>query len=245
MHLRISLAANDSIRLPVHYNRLVQAVIYNSITPELSAFLHDCGFPFEKRTFKMFTFSRLQGRAVFDRHKGELLFPRGLLTLVISSPLDIFCKELGNILLLSNQVRLGDQVLYVTEITVTQPRVMGSRCDFKLLSPAVVYSTFTKFNGKKYTCYFEPGEKDFAEQIDANLRKKYYSLYQEHPPAEAVRVVPRGKVRRSIVKYKEFYVKGYTCRLEMEGPRELLQLALDAGVGSKNSQGFGCVELVN
>jgi len=51
-------------------------------------------------------------------------------------------------------------------------------------------------------------------------------------------------VRRNIVKYKDFYVKGYTCRLELEGPRELLQLALDAGIGSKNSQGFGCVELV-
>lgn len=192
----------------------------------------------------MFTFSRLLGKAVFDRQKGELLFPQGFLSLVISSPLDLFCKELANILLLSNQLHLGDQVLYVTGIETSHPQVTASRCIFKLLSPAVVYSTFTKANGKKYTCYFEPGEADFAEQIDANLRKKYYSLYREQPPEEVVKVSPRGKVRRNIVKYKDFYVKGYTCRLELEGPRELLQLALDAGIGSKNSQGFGCVELV-
>jgi len=32
--------------------------------------------------------------------------------------------------------------------------------------------------------------------------------------------------------------------LQLQGPQALLQLALDAGLGSKNSMGFGCVEPV-
>jgi len=30
----------------------------------------------------------------------------------------------------------------------------------------------------------------------------------------------------------------------LHGPRELLQMALDAGLGGKGSQGYGCVEKV-
>lgn len=47
------------------------------------------------------------------------------------------------------------------------------------------------------------------------------------------------------MKYKGFIVKSYSGRLFLEGPRSLLQMAVAAGLGSKNSQGFGCVKIVN
>jgi len=31
----------------------------------------------------------------------------------------------------------------------------------------------------------------------------------------------------------------------LRGPSALLQLALDAGIGSKNSQGFGCIVMLS
>jgi len=48
-----------------------------------------------------------------------------------------------------------------------------------------------------------------------------------------------------IRKFKGTVVKGWHCVLGLEGPRDLLQLALDAGLGSKNSQGWGCVDLLS
>ena len=31
----------------------------------------------------------------------------------------------------------------------------------------------------------------------------------------------------------------------MTGPKELLELGLSTGLGNKNSQGFGCIEIIN
>lgn len=49
------------ITLPIHYNYLVQAMIYKSISERLADFLHTRGFVYEKRQFKLFTFSKLFG----------------------------------------------------------------------------------------------------------------------------------------------------------------------------------------
>ncbi len=51
--------------------------------------------------------------------------------------------------------------------------------------------------------------------------------------------------RMKIINYKDTIIKGYTGKLRLSGPKELLQLAVDGGIGSKNSQGFGCVEVID
>jgi len=45
------------------------------------------------------------------------------------------------------------------------------------------------------------------------------------------------------VNYRNSVIKGYTGVVELSGPKELLHMTVDAGVGSKNSQGFGCMEM--
>lgn len=44
--------------------------------------------------------------------------------------------------------------------------------------------------------------------------------------------------------YKERKLDAWITVLELEGDYEILKLAYDAGLGSKNSAGFGCIELV-
>ncbi len=46
-----------------------------------------------------------------------------------------------------------------------------------------------------------------------------------------------------LVNYKNTVIKGYTGKIELTGPRELLQMAVDAGVGSENGRGVRCVEV--
>ncbi|UNC93176.1 CRISPR-associated endoribonuclease Cas6 [Candidatus Contubernalis alkaliaceticus] len=242
MHLKIFFKSNTEVRMPVHYNRIVQGMIYNNISKELADFLHDKGFPYEKRSFKMFTFSRIMGRSYLDRKNNQFVFPEGF-NLTIASPLEPFCVEIGNILMFSDKVDFSHNSMQVEKVEVLKPEVTEGSVEFKVMSPVVTYSTFIKPEGGKYTCYYQPGEKEFEQQIGANLRKKYVSLYQKEPPAGEVKVLKHGKPRQNIVKYKDFTVKGYTCYLSMSGPRELLQMALDTGLGSKNCQGFGCVSL--
>jgi CRISPR-associated endoribonuclease Cas6 len=51
-------------------------------------------------------------------------------------------------------------------------------------------------------------------------------------------VHPRAK---RLERYKGTWIEGWVGRFLLEGPSELLRLALEAGLGAKNSQGFGYV----
>jgi len=47
----------EPVILLLHYNHMVQSMIYSSISAELADFLHNQGFTHGKRAFKLFTFS--------------------------------------------------------------------------------------------------------------------------------------------------------------------------------------------
>jgi len=244
VRLIINFSSEDGIRLPIHYNSIIQAAIYNSITPELAAFLHDQGFKYEKRSFKLFSFSRIMGQYVFNKKSKELLFPNDF-SLHITSPVSIFCEELANIMLFSGNVKLGSTIVNVDKVEVFNPQVSSESAYFRTLSPIVVYSTLSKSNGKKYTCYYQPNDNDFKRQIGDNLNKKYYSLFRKEPPSNSFSIEKTWSVRQNIMIYKGFIIKGYTCNLKVQAPREILKLGLDAGLGAKNSQGFGCVDIID
>ncbi|MBE3584449.1 MAG: CRISPR-associated endoribonuclease Cas6 [Limnochordaceae bacterium] len=118
------------------------------------------------------------------------------------------------------------------------------------MSPIVVYSTLLRPDGRPYTVYYQPGDPDWTPLVDGNLRKKYQALYGQSEQPVAVDQLPPitvqvfGQPRLSVMRYKSTVIKGYTARLRLTGPLALIRLALDAGLGSKNSQGFGCLQLL-
>ena len=60
MRLKITLSsAQQPLTLPLQYNHILQAFIYDNISAELAAFLHEKGYAYEKRQFKLFVFSNL------------------------------------------------------------------------------------------------------------------------------------------------------------------------------------------
>lgn len=58
---------SDKVVLPIQYNHMVQGMIYSILDAELAYFLHEKGFQNQKRTFKMFSFSRLKGSYTLDK----------------------------------------------------------------------------------------------------------------------------------------------------------------------------------
>lgn len=243
MHLRITLKGKSGpIRLPIHYNRLIQGAIYSSLSEALAEFFHNMGFTSGKRSLKLFTFSRLLGRFDIRREKGEILFPQGA-TLIVSSPIAVFCESLTTGILREGTLRLGGEDVEVNSIEGRELLVESNESILRVLSPIVTYSTMFRPDGRKYTCYFQPGEEEFQTQIWENLRKKYELLYREPAPQGGISIKPLGQPRMNIVIYENTVIKGYSCRLAVSGPKELIQIGVDAGFGSKNSQGFGCVEV--
>ncbi len=235
--------SGEVLTLPIHYNHIVQAMIYNSLDDEIAFFLHEKGFVHEKRKFKMFAFSRLMGNYNLDKKAGTISF-KGPVSLVVTSPYNGFCNSLANCLLLRSNVRLGTTQMKVTDITLEKDLVDSEKIKIRTLSPVVVYSTLLRPDGRKYTCYFEPGEKDFDEIMENNLRKKYTAFHEADPPTGKVSITPLRQPKFAIIYYKNIVIKGYSGTFILSGPAPLLQIAVESGLGSKNSQGFGCVRII-
>jgi len=241
MHICIEMVGEKDIVLPIHYNNITQGFIYNMIDRELSGFLHNKGYG-EGRKFKLFCFSNIIGRSHIDRKSNNIIFKTPI-KLEISSPDEYFCESFANTIL-KKEVKLGTNILEIGSIEISRQDVLEDKITLQTLSPITAYSTLLRPDGRKYTCFFQPGEEDFNRIVEENLRKKYYAYTEIQPPNDRVHFAPLTPPRLHIVKYKGFIIKGYTCKLKVEGPRQLLQIAVDAGLGSKNSQGFGCVRLL-
>ena len=241
MRLNVELNAREDIRLPIHYNYLIQSLIYHNMDEDFAGFLHDQGYEIEKRKFKLFTFSRLFGQYRIIGHEISFTPP---VRLVISSPLKEFCQYLLNGLLSRESIRLGNNEIEIEKVSLDLPQA-DVEMRIKMLSPVVAYSTFTKPGGGKYTCYFQPGEQEFLRIAEENLKKKYQAFHKLAPPVGKIRIKCIKQPRLHLIKYKNFVIKGYSGLLSIQGPQPLLQMALDAGLGSKNSMGFGCGEIIN
>jgi len=224
--------------LPISYNHLVQAAIYNSISPELSAFLHNKGFLYGKRSFKFFTFSRLFGQYNMVRNK---VYFNDDIGIYVSSPIERFIREIANILLKKGHLVLGEQRLKIANVSFPQEPEISVNMKIRTLSPITVYSTLLSPAGNKKTYYYSPYEPDFSELIDLNAKKKFYIMNKKNIKSK-MKIIPL-RVRESIALYKGTIVKGWNGLFELTGPKKLIKIVYETGLGSKNSQGFGMFEV--
>lgn len=244
MHAYISLKTELAAQaIPLQYNHLIQSAIYAMLPHDVATRYHDQGHTAGGRKYKLWSFSRLTGKFVIDKARGTIAFPDDTL-LIVSSPDLEFFLSLVNTMFVKGEIRLGEVVMKVNEVRLEEQKVEDDTLIVKTLSPAVAYSTLLKPEGGKYTCYYQPGEGEFSKLISANLRRKYEAFYKKQPVEGDVRVIPLDRPRLHVMSYKGSVIKGYTGRLKLQGPRELLQIGLDAGIGGKGSQGYGCVEKI-
>ncbi len=238
-------SSQQTLVLPYHYVEWVQAAIYRSMQEDVAAAIHDVGFPVEKRSFRLFSFSRIQGRFRQAKETIEFVFP---VRLIIASPLKLLIQQFVNALVMRNEFILGPQVCRIASVSVDDYVVPGSRVRVRTLSPLTVHSTLNKPDGSHYTVYFHPKEHEFQQLIIENLLRKY-TVVTGKPfvmePAESLpfRIRVKNEPKLNIVRYKDTVIKGYSGVFDIEGPKDLLQVGWDAGFGARNSQGFGLVEM--
>jgi len=243
LRLTVTLAGPPAIAVPVHYNYLLQAAIYAQIEqPALRKFLHEQGFLLGRRRFKLFTFSRLLGKVRFDSRGQQFIFTPPV-NLVICSPVRFIVQELGNGLLRQGHLRLGETFLEVARIATDDPVVRTSPLVFRMLSPVVAYSTLQS-GGRRFTYYYSPFEERFEELVAENLAKKYLLIHGRPASKDGFRIRPArvSPADQKVLDYKGTVIKGWLGSYELGGDPHLLEVALHAGLGSKNSQGFGCCE---
>jgi len=233
--------------LPVHYNHLVQSMIYASLEVALARWFHEEGFLYRKRKFKLFTFSRVLARKTeFLKEERKLLFHPPIY-LKIASVETKLLESLATHLVKEPLVRLGSTECVLKSVEVEMPVKAKGPVLVRTLSPITIHSTLETPKGKKKTYFYQPFEEEFSEQIMANLRRKAAAyLGNEPPPLNGgyIKPVRVSKKNEAIVNFKGFWIKGWTGVYELNLPAFYFNLAYDAGLGARNSQGFGMVEVV-
>lgn len=244
MRLTIEIES-DRLLLPIHYNYVIQSFIYRNISKKLAKFLHDEGYQTQGRRFKLFTFSRIIGKFSLRPKRGKIEF-FGPVNFQIGSPLNNFIEEFANSIARKGMMILSNQRIGISSIKVHfTPKVKDSM-KIEMLSPTTVYSTLRTMEGRKKTYYYSPFEDEFSRLVGKNLIKKYRALYRTEPDTSEVSIFPLwvNKNSQCIVKYRGTVIKSWMGRYRLNATPELILLAYDAGLGSKNSQGFGMFDIV-
>jgi len=242
MRLWAEFGASDAVRLPVHYNHAIQALIYQLLPGDYRQMLHDEGYRDGERRLKLFTFSRIFA-GVKKVDAGFITFQPPI-KICISSPIERFLSELVNQLIKRTNVKLLGNELRLNSIELPRNPTLGKKAKFYTLSPITVYSTLYSADKKKKTYYYSPYEQEFSQLVSNNLLRKYKIRKGEDIRGD-VRFIPVGKLKENICMFKGTVIKAWSGRFIMEGDERLIEIAYEAGVGAKNSAGFGMIEVVS
>jgi CRISPR-associated endoribonuclease Cas6 len=243
MRISVKFHSDKNIVLPKHHNHILQATILNYLgNKDYQEFIHDEGFQNEKRTFKLYTFSRLQGEFKVDNERDKIIYKNNA-ELLISSVDENLIKYFINGAIKKDKINLGGNLVDMEEVKIINKKFKpGDK--FFTKSAITAYSTFS--NGdKKKTFYYHPNEEEFGEIIRNNLLKKYKAYYGSEPENSefSIKLALGKKPKDMWFVYKGFKIKAWHGEFILDGSQELVTLAYDVGLGSKNSQGFGCVEV--
>lgn len=242
MRLKIYLKNEKGIiYVPFDYNHILSAIIYNMIDDVVFANkLHS------SKSFKFFTFSKIY-ISKFKRVDGGFISKDGLISFIISSPDDKLITELVNGLMNLHEVKFMGQNLFILKCEILKNPRFSNIMEFKTLSPIVV-NTLKEVDGTLKIWDLAPGT-EFYGAIENNLIKKFKKFYNLDDINKNINVYSNMKsVKRKricINKGKQTtYHRAYLMDIILEGDVDLIEFAYQCGLSSKNSQGFGMIDVL-
>lgn len=236
MQIHLTLKCKEPFTVPLNYNYQLQSAIYAKLA-EIGAsdFWHDTGFGDGKQKFKSFVFGPLSGNYIIENK--NITFD-GKIHIELRSPVFEFCDELQRSLEINPAIKLFDTHLEVCDAVLTNRHINNSQVVFTSLSPIVIHSTLPD----KSTVYLSPDDDDFIRRIQNNYRKKFQTFYNCDAPE--IRLKISGKSQKVVTSYKKTWITGYKCKITAEGHFAALEFLYNSGLGEKNSQGFGLVDIL-
>lgn len=254
--ITIALAAHKRI-LPISYQYELSSAIYKILEgadAQYSLFLHEKGYKTARKSFKLFVFSNLHifpFRCFNDRIEiggNEVSFQ-------ISFYMDKTAENFIMGLFKEQNFSLGDKInqvpFIVKQIQAIALPEIGEKIILRPLSPVVV----GKKNNKGYDDYLSPEHPEFGDLLILNLIDKYQSSGQQIPldwqdaPIH-FELLEFSKLKSKLITIKtgtkeETKVRGFGgFTFLLTAPKELIEIALLAGIGKENAMGFGYVDVV-
>lgn len=261
MRLKFTLEIVKNKFLPADYQYLFMAVIYKLLkfgSKEFAEFLHNNGYKYGSKKFKLFCFAIVfEGKPIFRDNK--LIMPSNKLNLFVSSPnISNFINNLLSGSLSNELIIITDKNIYnelrINSIEKLEEPTYENKMKFKLLSPLVL-STKIEHEGKlkPYYLRYYDDEAKINSLLKENLRKKYYLLNNndeydfdfkfEWDKDYISKTISKGKkitrIQTINTNNNKISIVGNLAPFTITCPPDIIKLGFECGFGEKNSLGFG------
>lgn len=243
MRIEMNFDFPGELKVPYKYFEQLQQLVYELLHqfPDVS-WLHNEGVEFGKRSYKPLVYSHLHGARWTQKYNWVYQAP---ITLYVASPLPRLIEAIQKQLNNRAYYRFCGKTLASTNCKVTETQTAKSNVLVRTLSPIVVNRPIMLTNGKIYQQYVNAFEQDFNRIIKQNLENKSEAFYNVKLDSEC-HFEPQF-TDNSYCKtyyYKGTAIKAWTGKYKFTGNTDYLHTALECGVGAKNAQGFGMIEIV-
>jgi len=253
--ITIALATHKRV-LPINYQYELSSCIYKVLRnadTQYSLFLHEKGYKTSRKSFKLFAFSNLH-ISPFSRFDDRIEIVGNEVSFQISFYMDRAAENFIMGLFKEQKFSVGDKTsqvpFVVKQIQAIALPEFGESIIFRPLSPVVVGK---KINNKEQ--YLSPDDPEFGDFLIHNLIDKYQSSGQQIPLAWQnapihFELLEHSKLKSKLVTIKtgtpqQTKVRGFEgFTFALTAPKELIEVAMLAGIGKENAMGFGYVDVV-
>lgn len=240
MQLIIEHDLPQELVLPMGYHHVLQGIIYNCLrsVSGYGDFLHNKGYSYNDRQFRLFNFSLLEGK--YRTEPGKIIF-RDKVSFEVRSTEGLLLKLIKE-KLETDGIRYQEQWYGNVSATLSDETVEYGQIVIKMKTPIVGYETDAE-TGKTY--YYSPDEEQFYLSVMENFMRKYEAYTGLEVDAEIglypLKITQKDKY---VTRYKGIYITGWFGTYALSGPRKYLDFLYQTGMGSKNAQGFGMFEIL-
>ena len=236
MRSLIHLISDDDAVIPINYQHALSSALYAFIkeaNPDLSSSLH------HSQDFKFFNFSNIK----FPRaaRKGpEVHLRKGThVRFNFSSPASDILEATITGMLSKGKMEILDAGFSIEKIEILQTPSFSTTATFSTLSP--IHIDMVRKNGERWDLV--PTDPEWRQRIEENSRKKYAHYFgKEYRGRFEITDISRMNKKRINVG-GQWWVSAH-AQFTISAEAEMLRFLWDAGIGSKNSQGFGCLRYI-
>ncbi|RYC71331.1 CRISPR-associated endoribonuclease Cas6 [Spirosoma sordidisoli] len=269
MQFRLTLRPTQRQTLvPFNYAYRLSAFIYTVLAEadqQYAHFLHEQGYVYSTtRRFKLFTFSDLiMPNVRVDTRAGGMWVNSSHIEWIVSFYIDKAAQDFIMGLFQDQRCVIATpkhRTEFIIERVEAVPvEITSDTVRLRTLSPVVI----AEKDERGMDQYLHPADEQFGPLLVSNLLAKFASVqttllagdmtdYDPEPASLTYRLLPnpgrqaaQPKSRLVTIKEgarEETKVRGYYgFSFELNGPKELLEMAVLGGVGRYNAEGFGAV----
>lgn len=242
MQFTLSFTLPNPLCLPLSHHHILQGMIYQTLQlqSEYSTFLHNHGYFNDNHNFKLFTFSMIQGN--YRILNSNIIFYDHI-SIEVRSPLPDFCYIFMTAAAARGDWELNQSRILFESLTTTKKVITDSCITINMRSPLCISKTLVE-NGQKKPLYLQPSDCEFSDHIYHNFTNKYQAAYNIQPD-EFISILPYkvSSKDKYVTRFKDIYITAWKGLYKLSAPSEILTFLYDAGLGSRNSQGFGLFDI--